>query len=112
MSDSYVSPYPTNADLDLDMLQAQGFADNGPMARHVVTQGLDIRMNVIDPEVATPADRDAMARRIEMMGDLYEEARLLEERATLAGVDTEQLRRVLGEFVAPKPFPPRVTGED
>ena len=50
-------------------------------------------------------DRDVRARRIEMVGEIYEELRLLADRAQAAGLDVAHARDLLGNFVVPKPLP-------
>lgn len=50
-------------------------------------------------------DRDVRARRIEMLGEIYEELRQLADRAQAAGLDVTFTKELLGNFVVPKPLP-------
>jgi hypothetical protein len=95
------SPFPSNAEMDLDMMRASQHIERGH-SRKVLLSGVavcEVYGNVHDD-----AARDALCRRIERMGDIYEELRLLVERAAAAGVDVHVAQRVINDFVAPKPF--------
>lgn len=50
-------------------------------------------------------ERDVRARRIEMLGEIYEELRQLADRAQAAGLDVTFTKELLGNFVVPKPLP-------
>lgn len=50
-------------------------------------------------------ERDVRARRVEMLGEIYEELRQLADRAQAAGLDVTNVRNVLSNFVVPKPLP-------
>jgi hypothetical protein len=98
------SPFPSSADMDLDLMHAS----NGvhPDNHYRVIEGVaGASVAFVHGEARHDADRDTLARRIEMMGDLYDELRKLADRARAAGVDVEQAEMVLSDFVAPKPFP-------
>lgn len=97
---SIVKSFPSAADLDLDMWQAMPANRNGD--REIHSDG-ELIATVRRYEVGE--ERDARARRIEMLGDLYDTLRELADRAKTAGLDVEQATRVLQEIVAPKPFP-------
>jgi hypothetical protein len=92
--------YPSAADLDLDMWRATFLNHNGDREIHSVDD--ELVATVRRYEVGE--QRDATARRIEMLGDLYDTLRELADRAQKAGVDVAQAQRVLQEMVAPKPF--------
>lgn len=49
-------------------------------------------------------DNDLLARRIEMIGDVYETLRKATDKMVAAGIDVSEEHEVLGLFVAPKPF--------
>lgn len=94
------SPFPSLSDMDLDMWRARERrnpdrtrtieAPDGPVCTVCSTNesGLD----------------DATARRIEMLGDLYEALRRAAEKMSVAGMDVAQESQVLSEFVTPKAF--------
>lgn len=100
--------YPSASEMDLDMLKVSPEViakRQSTRARILHDKGGDVVVIIPKPDPHSDgAVRDTLARRIEMMGDLYEELRLLADRAQAAGLDVEQAKAVLGEFVAPKPF--------
>lgn len=101
---SIIKNFPSAADLDLDMWRAYGTCiDHGREYRIIDRDSLLNRIQVYGYD---PAYRDTTARRIEMLGDLYDTLREQTERARLAGLDISQALRVMSEFVAPKPFSP------
>jgi len=101
MSDESIkdaSPYPSAAEMDLDMWRvSRPFAGN-----RQIKNGQKVIATV--PTEDSIADRDVMARRIESMGDLYEALRRAAERMIAAGMDVSDEHRALTEFVSPKPF--------
>jgi len=96
------SPFPSSGEMDFDLWKA-GAVDDG-FARHIEGAGNE-RVCTIHGVASRDADRDAMARRLEMIGDLYEELRKLADKARVAGIDTSQADAALSDFVSPKPFP-------
>lgn len=97
--------YPSAAEMDLDMWRAASKRHTGG-PRDIVDKN-DVVIVTIHGVDKQDAARDTLARRVEMIGDLYEELRMLAERAQEAGLDVSQAKQVLGDFVAPKPFPPK-----
>lgn len=101
------SPFPSQAEMDLDLWHASPTV-------HPLKFGRDIE-GVAGATICTvygtdrrDADRDSTARRIEQMGDVYEELRKLVDRAKAAGLDVSQAEITLNDFIAPKPFPESV----
>lgn len=102
---AYKSPYPPQSDMDLDMVRAQPTTTPNEVMLVGGERGTELIGRVYSLS-SLAEKRMAMvnfAKRIEMMGDLYEELRQLEERAFNAGLDTSQARAALQEFVTPKP---------
>jgi len=96
------SPFPSNAEMDLDLLRASPYIGRDHSRGITGTTG-DVVCVVYGTRHDDPA-RDALCRRIERMGDIYEELRLLVDRAAAAGVDVTVAQGVINDFVAPKPF--------
>lgn len=96
------SPFPSNAEMDLDLLRASPFIGRDH-SRGITGMTGDVVCVVYGTRHADSV-RDALCRRIERMGDVYEELRLLVDRAAAAGVDVATAQSVLNDFVAPKPF--------
>ena len=98
------SPFPSSGEMDLDMWRAHATVnvDNSRAIEGAGDVGIICKVLGSAPR---DADRDSTCRRLEMVGDLYEELRKLADKAKALGIDTEQADRVLTEFVAPKPFP-------
>jgi hypothetical protein len=98
------SPFPSAGEMDLDMWRAKPTvdADNARSIEGAGEVGVICKVPGAGPR---DADRDSTARRLEMVGEVYEELRKLADKARAAGIDCEQAERVLTEFVAPKPFP-------
>ena len=48
--------------------------------------------------------RDLWARRVEMLGDVFETLRRAAEKMSAAGLDAAEENTVLSEFVTPKPY--------
>lgn len=104
MSDDSIkdaSPYPSAAEMDLDIWRAS--RPDAFRSRRIIGADGAI-LAVIPTKVGGNADRDVMARRIEAMGDLYEALRRAAERMIEAGMDVSDEHRALTEFVSPKPF--------
>jgi len=102
MSDESIkdaSPYPSAAEMDLDLWRVARPAPNG----NRMVKNSDAILAIV-PNSTSAADRDVMARRIEAMGDLYEALRRAAERMIEAGMDISDEHRALTEFVSPKPF--------
>lgn len=101
---SIIKNFPSAADLDLDMWEFMNGVSLGRQHRPyrtILTGSGTVRIGASDD-----AQRDTTARRIEMLGDLYDTLREQTERARQAGLDISQALRVMSEFVAPKPFSP------
>jgi hypothetical protein len=96
------SPFPSNAEMDLDMMRASPLIGRDHSRAVIGATGKAI-CEVYGAQHHDPV-RDALCRRIERMGDVYEELRLLIDRASAAGVDVRVALEVLNDFVAPKPF--------
>lgn len=90
------SAFPSAAEMDLDMWEAAQHAEKTIIRTRDTSRCVAIIPHPIDEIHAI------IARRIEMLGDVYEELRLLQERAADAGLDTAQALQVLAEFVTPK----------
>jgi len=96
------SPFPSHSDMDLDMWRANAHP-NPDGSRNIEAPG-----DWVVCKVFASADRnvrDLTARRIEMVGDLYETLRVAADKLAAAGIDVAQEHEVLAEFLAPKPFP-------
>lgn len=100
---SIVKSFPSAADLDLDMWRA-GHVDHRGHRDIGCGPDTDAFCLVLKLSKNDDAMRDATARRIETLGDLYDSLRELADRARTAGLDVEQAVRVLQEIVAPKPY--------
>ena len=90
------SPFPSSADMDLDIMHAS----NGvhPDNHYRIIEGVaGAGVAYVHGTARLDAERDTLARRIEMMGDLYDELRNLADRARAAGMDVEQAESVLSE---------------
>lgn len=108
MEDSAIkdaSPYPSQSDMDLDMWRAlkPNVAGHRPvgMFRDGIGEQILVYVPFNDNDQSL---RDAIARRIECIGDLYEALRRAAERMIEAGMDVSDEHRALSEFVNPKPF--------
>ncbi len=95
------SPFPSHSDMDLDMWRAQTVNPSGSRYIEGVAGAMICEVFGADDVAA----RDSTTRRIEMVGDLYEALRIAAEKLAKAGLNTDQETQVLGDFVAPKPFP-------
>ena len=95
------SPFPSGPEMDLDMWRAGLPQPDG-------TRSIEAPASYLVAKVYAPdgnADmRDAQARRIEMLGDVYEALRRAAEKMSEAGMDVSDEHAVLAEFVSPKPF--------
>lgn len=94
------SPFPSLSDMDLDMWRAASRL-NADKSRTIETTDGPV-CKVYSTNV--PGLADATARRIEMLGDLYEALRRAAEKMSVAGMDVSQESQVLSEFVTPKAF--------
>ncbi len=95
------SPFPDQSDMDLDMLRVSRPMPDGT---RMIKGADDVTVARIPYHGDDPAERDAMARRIEMMGEVYEALRVAAEKMAAAGMDVSTEHRILTEFVSPKPF--------
>lgn len=96
------SPFPSASTMDLDMWKA-GHVHPAKFSRPIEGVAGAYICEVYGAE-HDDAQRDATARRLEMMGDLYETLRRAAEKMAKAGLDVSEENQVLGLFVAPKPF--------
>ena len=94
------SPFPSLSDMDLDMWRAA--PDRQPDGSRLIAAPDGPVCKVISTN--EPGLRDVTARRIEMIGDLYEALRRAAEKMSAAGMDVAQESQVLSEFVTPKAF--------
>ena len=96
------SPFPSGPEMDLDMWRAGGIGPDG-------TRVIEAPTNYIVAKVYAPDGdanaRDTVARRIEMLGDVYEGLRRAAEKMSAAGLNVGEENQILSEFVTPKPFP-------
>jgi hypothetical protein len=98
------SPFPTAADMDLDLWRAS--LSVHPQQHFRTIEGVaNTNVAYILGVGQRDSQRDSTTRRIEMMGELYDELRKLVDKVRPLGVDIVQAEEVLNEFVAPKPFP-------
>lgn len=96
------SPYPSWSDMDLDMWRVSRPMPDGSR----IIKGVDgVAVCRVPYHGESVAVRDTTARRIEMMGDLYEALRLAVEAMEQANIDATRQTAVLSEFITPKPFP-------
>ena len=95
------SPFPSASDMDLPMWRATEVKNE--YSRYV-KDGEDRALLKVFGKAKQDAARDCVARRMEMLGDLYETLRKLTETADKAGVDVTDAMEMLGLFCAPKPF--------
>ena len=99
------SPFPSASDMDMDMWRAtRPVGANRPIR---ITSNSEAPRTVAMVYPLTKGDtgtRDMWARRLEMMGDLYEALRRAADKMALHGMDVSEENTVLGEFCAPKPF--------
>lgn len=101
------SPYPSAAEMDLDMWRATAPARIVGGKRHGFVRYIkDLNGEGIVAVYpgTNDGERDVTARRVEGMGDLYEALRRAAERMIEAGMDVSDEHRALTEFVSPKPF--------
>lgn len=96
------TPFPSNAEMDLDLWRASTIV-TADHSRTVSGVGEEEICKVYGAAHHDP-ERDVTARRIEMMGEVYEELRLLADRAKAAGLDVTTAESLLSDFIAPKPF--------
>lgn len=94
------SPFPSLSDMDLDMWRADYNLEANGSRRILAPLGPVCFVCSTNEEGL----RDATARRIEMVGDLYEALRRAAEKMSAAAMDVAQESQVLSEFVTPKAF--------
>ena len=96
------SPFPSHSEMDLDMWQATTIGGDG-------TRSIEAPASYLVAKVYAPdgdgQQRDVVARRVEMVGDLYETLRRAAEKMAAAGLDISEEHEVLSAFCSPKPFP-------
>lgn len=98
------SPFPSGSDMDLDMWRAS--RPNPDASRFIESVGNTYVAKVLsDGSEVANGERDTNARRIEMLGDLYEALRRAAEKMSEAGLEVGEEHAVLAEFLTPKPFP-------
>lgn len=94
--------FPTAAELELDVWTAGGI--NRDHSRWITGAG-ETGICLVGGDAMVDPIRDTTTRRIEMLGELYESLARAVAKMQAAGMDCDAERAVLGDFVAPKPFP-------
>ena len=98
--------FPSASEMELDYWTASEDVEIRVRAAHcrlIRNKGGDVI--AIVPPAGKRHDRDVRTRRVEMVGEIYEELRQLADRAQAAGLDVTHTREVLSNFVVPKPLP-------
>lgn len=98
------SPFPTAAEMDLDIWLASSRVSESNNMR-IITGVADDEIIYVNGCGPVDRERDETARRIEMIGDLYDALRDLSILAEKSGLNVTSAFEVLAAFVSPKPFP-------
>lgn len=100
--------FPSASEMELDYWTASDdLVSSRPKSFCRLIRNKDDAVIAIVPTLAGETQgRDVRARRIEMLGEIYEELRQLADRAQAAGLDVTFTKELLGNFVVPKPLPP------
>lgn len=96
------SPFPSGSEMDLDMWRAGRPEPDGARGIAGVANARIAKVYAPDGDIG---ERDLLARRIEMVGDLYEGLRRAAEKMSEAGLNVADEHAILAEFITPKPFP-------
>lgn len=102
------SLFPSASEMELDYWTAsEDVTDSRARSRCRMIRAKDNKIIAVVPRLRdnSDEDRDVRARRIEMLGEIYEELRQLADRAQAAGLDVTFTKELLGNFVVPKPLP-------
>ncbi len=98
--------FPSASEMELDYWTASDdVVSSRPKSFCRLIRNKDNAAVAIVPQLLEKEDRDVRARRIEMLGEIYEELRQLADRAQAAGLDVTFTKELLGNFVVPKPLP-------